>query len=127
MPYMLEIQSASGEWHDYTRYIKLKGFGWKRNDLHSEKTVRVKTGKMRIDKIGTKRTCSYEVMPTATQEVLIQMDDDLSQDSFNARYSDLHGKKTAEFYCSSFEATLAEVEDDGTEIWEGQSFTMIEV
>ncbi len=127
MAYVLEILSPYGEWHDYTRYIKLKGMGWRRNDLDTEDTKRVKTGTMRRNKLGAKRTCSYEIMPTAGQEALIQMDDDLSQETFTARYSDLHGKRTSQFYCSSFEATLVEIEEDGTEIWEGQPFTMIEV
>lgn len=127
MAYALEILSRSGAWHDYTRYIRLKGAGWQRNDLDTEKTTRVKTGRMRRDKLCEKRTCTYEVMPTADMAMLAQIDDDLSQDTFTARYSDLHGKRTSEFYCSSFEATLNEIEDDGTEIWEGKSFTIIEI
>lgn len=125
--HVLKILSSSGEWHDYTSCIKAKGFGWKRNDLDSEKTVRVKTGRMRRDKITNKRTCSYDVMPTVSQETLVQMDDDLSQDTFIAEYSDLHGTRQSEFYCSSFEAKLVEVLENGTEKWEGQPFNMIEV
>ncbi len=127
MAYVLQIKSPSGAWHDYTMVVKAKGFGWKRNDLDTEKSVRVKNGRMRRDKITNKRTCEYDVMQTADKELLARLDDDLSQTEFTARYSDLHGKRESDFYCTSFEATLASVGEDGTEKWEGKPFTMIEV
>lgn len=122
---ILKILSASGEWHDYSRYIQRRGLGWTRNDLDTEKTVRTKDGRLRRDKIGSKRTCDYGLMPM-TQELTAQLDDDLSQDTFQAMYSDLHGTQTREFYCSSFNATLAEVLG-GIEYWENAAFNMIEV
>lgn len=111
--------------HDYSQYIVRKGFSWSRNDLDSEKTTRTKDGKMRRDKICTKRKASYELM-NMTQSKLTQLDDDLSAATFEATYLDLHGVQTREFYCSSFSAVLAECAND-TPTWESAAFSMTEV
>lgn len=111
--------------HDYSRFIERKGYGWSRNDLDSENTVRTKDGKMRRDKITTKRKCSYTLM-NMTQEELAQLDSDLSESTFSATYLDLHGTQTRTFYCSSFSVTCAECYDDKN-VWEGATFNMTEV
>lgn len=120
----MEVLVING--HDYSHLVKRKGVGWKRNDLDSEQTKRTKAGTMRRDKITTKRTVSYEILPIATQSELAQLDADLSKTTFSARYLDLHGIQTRTFYCSSFSATLDEVVG-GEAYWSGGSFNMIEV
>lgn len=119
---MEEVLIING--HDYSRFIERKGYGWSRNDLDSENTVRTKDGKMRRDKITTKRKCSYTLM-NMTQEELAQLDDDLSESTFSATYLDLHGTQTRTFYCSSFSATCAECAEINQ--WEGATFNMTEV
>lgn len=119
----MEILIING--HDYSQFIKRKGVGWSRNDLDSEKTIRTKDGKMRRDKITTKRKCSYALM-NMTQEQLAQLDDDLSESTFSVTYLDLHGVQTRTFYCSSFAATLAECVDDNP-AWEDAAFSITEV
>ena len=120
----MEVLVING--HDYSHLVKRKGVGWKRNDLDSEKTKRTKAGTLRRDKITTKRTISYEILPIATQAELAQLDDDLSEETFSARYIDLHGVQTRTFYCSSFAATLDEI-GYGENSWSGGAFNMIEV
>lgn len=122
---LLVINGPGGAQHDYSKYIQRRGLAWARNDLDSEKTVRVKSGRLRRDKITTKRTVKYTMMKMP-RKLIQQLDKDLSQSTFRAKYDDLHGVMTRTFYCSSFEATLAEVYDDD-EAWEGISFNMIEV
>lgn len=122
---LLIIIAPNGERHDYSKFVKSKGYGWSREDLDSDKTVRVKSGNMRRYKIGTKRKLSYEVM-NMTREQLAQLDNDLSQSTYTAIYFDLHGKMQKRFYTSSFSATLSDLYDsDGT--WGDASFNMIEV
>ena len=58
----MEILKING--HDYSPYVKSKGFGWSREDLDSDKTIRTKNGKMRRHKITTKRKLSY-TMPVS--------------------------------------------------------------
>lgn len=120
----MEVLVING--HDYSRIVKRKGVGWKRNDLDSDKTKRTKAGTMRRDKITTKRTVSYEILPNATQTELAQLDDDLSAETFSAKYLDLHGIQTRTFYCSSFSATLDGVRGEEG-FWSGGGFNMIEV
>lgn len=120
----MEVLFING--HDYSHLVKRKGVGWKRNDLDSEKTKRTKAGTLRRDKITTKRTLSYEIINTAKQSEIAQLDKDLSEETFTARYLDLHGIQTRKFYCSSFSATLDEVDGDESR-WSGGSFNMIEV
>lgn len=120
----MEVLVING--HDYSPYVISKGMGWSREDLDSEKTTRTKDGKLRRDKITTKRKLSYKMM-NMTRSQLAQLDDDLSQDTFSAKYFDLHGVMTREFYCSSFSATLRDVQDGNIDSWEGASFNIIEV
>lgn len=119
----MEVLIING--HDYTRYVESKGYGWSREDIDSENTVRVKSGKLRRDKIATKRKLSYSLM-NMSREMLAQLDNDLSQSTFKAIYQDLHGRQTREFYCSSFSANLDSAADDYQQ-WSGASFNMIEV
>lgn len=120
----MEVLIING--HDYSHLVSGKGVGWKRNDLDSEQTQRTKDGTMRRQKITTKRTVSYEILPIATQAELAQLDDDLSAETFTAQYLDLHGVQTRKFYCSSFSATLDYVRSEG-KYWSGGKFNMIEV
>ena len=119
----MEILTING--HDYSKNIKQKGVGWSRNDLDSDKTTRTKDGRMRRQKITTKRKLTF-TMFRMSRELLAQLDSDLSAQTFTATYRDLHGTQTREFYCSSFSATLSDVQD-GNDIWEGASFSIIEI
>lgn len=119
----MEILIING--HDYGPFVKMGGIGWSRNDLDSDQTKRTKDGKMRRQKIGTKRKLSYEII-RATREVLAQLDDDLSAATFSVTYRDLHGTQTRTFYCSSFSAKLDRV-DNELDIWEQGAFNLIEV
>lgn len=111
--------------HDYSPYVKISGISWSRNDLDSDQTKRTKDGKMRRQKIATKRKISFEII-NATREILAQLDDDLSKATFSAEYRDLHGTQTRTFYCSSFSAKLEWV-DKETDVWGSGSFSVIEV
>lgn len=119
----MEVLVING--HDYSQYVERKGASWSRNDLDSEKTKRTKDGRLRRDKIGTKRKMSYNMM-NMTREQLAQLDDDLSAETFSATYLDLHGVMTKNFYCSSFSATLAECSGEDSE-WDSATFSMTEV
>lgn len=119
----MEVLVING--HDYSRFVERKGLEWARNDLDSEKTKRTKDGKMRRDKITTKRTIGYKLV-NMSQEEMAQLDDDLSDETFSAKYLDLHGVKMKTFYCSSFKARLSDVQGEISH-WDEAAFTMIEV
>ena len=119
----MEVLVING--HDYSAKIQSKGVSWSRNDLDSDQTTRTKDGRMRRQKITTKRKLSFTLM-NMTQEELAQLDSDLSANTFRAEYLDLHGVMKREFYCSSFSAVLSSVES-GSGKWEGATFSMTEV
>lgn len=119
----MEVLNIGGV--DYSAYIESKGIGWSRNDVDSEKTVRVKSGTLRRDKITTKRKLSYKLIHI-TREQLAALDDALSEPAFSATYLDLHGQQTRRFYCSSFSATQDSAYSADGE-WSGAAFDMIEV
>lgn len=112
--------------HDYTRYVKDDGYDWSRDDLDSEKTVRVKTGNMRRDKITEKRNLTFSML-SMPEELAAQLDTDLHASQFSVTYHDLHGDMTREFYCSQFPAKLRQVIDEGRLMWSGISFSLHEI
>lgn len=119
----MEILKING--HDYSKYIKQKGVSWSRNDLDSDKTTRTKDGRMRRDKITTKRKLTFTML-RMSRELMAQLDNDLSAQTFKATYRDLHGTQTREFYCSSFSGGISDVQN-GVDIWEGASFSLVEI
>lgn len=119
----MEILIING--HDYSQYVKAKGYGWARNDIDSSKTTRTKDGKMRRYKITTKRKLSFSVFHM-TRELLARLDSDLSKNTYRATYRDLHGTMTKEFYTSSFEVSMEDAQGD-TDNWGTATFSMIEV
>lgn len=112
--------------HDYTRYIQDDGYEWSRDDVDSEKTVRVKTGNMRRDKITEKRNLTFKMLPMP-EDLAAQLDTDLHDPQFSVRYQDLHGPQTRKFYCSKFPAKLRQVTGGGKLLWDGISFNLHEI
>ena len=122
---VIEILADNGEWHDYSPWVERSGMGWKRNAIDSDKTNRnPMNGLMNRYVVGNKRTVSFKILEMP-REKLAQLDTDLDRKFFKARYLDLHGVQTREFYCSSFSTTL-EVVDGENSLWGDGAFTMIE-
>ena len=112
--------------HDYTSWVQDEGYEWSRDDLDSEKTVRVKTGQMRRDKITEKRNLTFTMRPMP-ESLAAQLDTDLHASQFSVRYHDLHGDQTRQFYCSQFPAKMHQVLNEGNILWEGISFNLHEI
>ena len=112
--------------HDYSHYVQDEGYDWSRDDLDSEKTKRVRSGRLRRDKITEKRNLSFK-MRTMPEDLAAQLDTDLHGETFHVRYRDLHGEQTREFYCSQFPARLQQVVDQGKLLWDGISFNLHEI
>ncbi len=112
--------------HDYTRWVADDGYNWSRDDIDSSKTVRVKSGKMRRDKITEKRNLSFSMLPMP-EEMAAQLDTDLHAKQFEVRYHDLHGDQSRQFYCSQFPGGLRQVTDGDALMWGGISFNLHEI
>ena len=112
--------------HDYTNYVADSGFSWSRDDVDSEKTVRVKSGLLRRDKIAEKRNLKYTMLPMP-EALAAQLDDDLNAPEFSVRYRDVHGEQQRSFYCSQFSGGLRQIIDEGDLLWDGISFNLHEI
>lgn len=108
-----------------TPYIKSGGYKWTRNTLHSSETTRTKDGTARVVKITDKLTLDVELGSTPVDRMRA-INDVMKKQTFQARFYSLDGMKELTFYCSSF-STSAMVVTEEAEIWNGASFTMIEV
>ncbi len=120
---VFEVEAGS-EWHDYSDMVKMKGYGWARNDLDADGSGRTMGGDMWRAKIGAKRALEYQLMPDRAARYAA-LDDDLSPKFVRVRYADLHGIQVRTFYCSKFSCTLDADLDDEPE-WSGGSFSLIE-
>ena len=109
---------------DYSKHIERQGMTWTRNDLDTDKTVRTKDGKIRRDKIGTKRKLTFKLIHMTRQQ-LAALDDALSETFYSASYMDLHGVQTRRFYTSEFTSTLESLYSADGE-WGEAEFNMIE-
>ena len=109
---------------DYSKHIERQGMTWTRNDLDTDKTVRTKDGKIRRDKIGTKRKLTFKLIHMTRQQ-LAALDDALSETFYSATYMDLHGVQTRRFYTSEFTSTL-EILYSADGEWGEAEFNMIE-
>ena len=109
---------------DYSKHIERQGMTWTRNDLDTDKTVRTKDGKIRRDKIGTKRKLTCKLIHMTRQQ-LAALDDALSETFYSATYMDLHGVQTRRFYTSEFTSTLESLYSADGE-WGEAEFNMIE-
>lgn len=111
--------------HDYSSWIKDDGYEWSRDDLDSEKSVRVKTGTMRRDKITEKRNLTFTMLPMP-ENLAAQLDTDLHEPQFSVTYHDLHGDLTRKFYCSQLPGKLRQV-TGAVNTWDGISFNLHEI
>ena len=109
---------------DYSKHIERQGMTWTRNDLDTDKTVRTKDGKIRRDKIGTKRKLTFKLIHMTRQQ-LAALDDALSETFYSATYMDLHGVQTRRFYTSEFTSTLESLYSSDGE-WGEAEFNMID-
>lgn len=112
--------------HNYTGFIEMSGYSWSRNDIDSSKTTRLKNGNMRRKKLTTKRKLQFKTLPHIPTDKLVQLDTDLSAETFSVEYQDLHGIQTRAFYCSSLSLS-AEYADGDSMKWSGAEFSVIEV
>lgn len=119
----MEVLVING--HDYSKYVERKGYSWSRNDLDSPSSGRPKNGDMRRIKVTEKRDLQFKLVSIPEKE-LAQLDTDISNNTYQMTYRDLHGVKTKTFYSSKMSATMVQVDGDEA-IWEGASFTATEV
>lgn len=112
--------------YDYSTWIEDGGLEYDDEDLDTEKSVRVKTGRMRRDKITEKTNMSYSfrAMP---EEIVRRLFTSLRKPEFNATVHTPFGDETKRFYCSGRPGKLRMVMDKEKPEWEGVSINIHEI
>lgn len=112
--------------YDYSPWVKDTGEGYDDEDLDTEKTVRVKTGHMRRDKLTeiTNMTYDFRTMP---ERLVRQLFTSLRKPEFEATVHTPFGDETKMFYCSGRPAKLRMVIDENDPQWDGVSISIHEI
>ena len=112
---------------DILPFIKEDGIQWKRSDLDSPDSGRTLDGVMHRGRVGTKIrldiSCKY-LSDTDTHTILNL----IYPEYVTVEYEDpLLGLRTCTMYSNNNPAVLKRVDNDGTPVWHGIEFPLIEV
>lgn len=112
---------------DITGYIKYQGLKWKRSDIDSTKAGRTLDGKMHRGRIATKIRLDVECRPLTTAEASVVLQAILPQ-WVTVVYTDPMAGTTATktMYSNNNPAAYCQRYADGTELWDGITFPLIE-
>ena len=112
---------------DLTPYIVAGGVKWGRNDMESPKAGRTMDGQMHRDRIGMKVRLDVTCKPLATEDTKILLHA-IFPEYVMVRYTDpMEGIVTKKMYSNNVPASHWTHYDDGTDIWDGIAFPLIEV
>ena len=126
---VFQIKDSNGVYQDITPYIAFGGLKWSRNDVDGDSTGRmIEDGNMFRDRIATKYRWDITCRPiTASEQALILT---LIQPVFvECKYTDPLTNtvvEDVEYYANNFPSTFCIARDDGTEIWSGLAFPLIQ-
>ncbi len=107
-------------------FIKPGGLKWQRNDLDSEDAGRTMDGTMHRDRVAEKTRWDNECIPLTTAQANLLLN--LIRPVFiTVQITDPQdGLVTRQFYSNNAPATVMRIQEDGTALWEGISFPLIE-
>lgn len=107
-------------------YIKAGGLKYQRNDLDSSNSGRTMDGTMHRDRVAIKGRWDCECRPLTTEQVntLFNL---IKPVYVQVKITDpMDGTTTKTFYSNNVPATVMRIQKDGTALWEGITFPLIE-
>lgn len=112
---------------DIVPYIALGGFKWQRSDVDGEGAGRDLGGDMHRNRITTKRRLDITCRPLTTAEASIVLTA-IMPEYVTVEYLDVQTNSvlTKTMYSNNNPATYMMQQPDGTELWEGITFPLIE-
>lgn len=111
---------------NFTGYVESGGFKWTRNDIDASGVGRDKSGTMRRKRVATKVKLKVTCRNLKHSEMLA-LNGALFPETINVTYLDpRQGLRTATFYGSSVDAATL-ISQDGETVWQGASFSLVEV
>ena len=112
--------------YDMTKLIDSGGFNWQRNDLDGKNAGRTLDGLMHRDRVAIKAKINVALKPLTgaeLQKVLAA----IKPQYVTVTYDDPQdGRRTTTFYSNNAAAECDVVYKDGTELWRGVKFPLIE-
>lgn len=117
---------VGGTWKDFTDVVKAGGLKWTRNDIDASGSGRDKKGAMRRKRVTTKAKLQVSCR-TLAHDRMLALNAALWPETIEVQYLDpRQGLRTATFYGSSVDAATL-VSQDGDTLWQGASFSLVEV
>lgn len=111
---------------DITSYIKYQGVQWSLNSIDAEGSGRNLNGLMQRKKIADKNKFEISCRALTTREMAL-LNNLLSGQYVSVEYTTNTGTLTFTMYPgATIKAAVFIIRDDGTEVWDGYSFSLIE-
>lgn len=112
---------------DITPYVAFGGFKWQREDVDGEGAGRDLAGDLRRNRVATKRRLDITCRPLTRAESSIVLSA-VMPEFVQVTYTDpqLGTEVTRTMYSNNNPATFAIQRKDGTELWSGITFPLIE-
>lgn len=126
--FSLAIKTPSSTTYvDITKYIAFGGLKWTRNDVDGPNAGRALNGKMIRDRVSTKIRLDVSCRPLKADELSVLLNL-IYPISVMVRYYDpMSGMRTVEMYSNNNPASYAILKPDGTELWSGITFPLVEI
>ena len=107
-------------------YLAEDGIKWQRNDIESEDAGRTLDGVMHRDRVASKVRLDIKCRPLKDAEAMLVLGA-IKPEFVTVRYIDPQdGSVTKTMYSNNIPAICATVHPDGTCLWEGIEFPLIE-
>ena len=123
-----ELQDSGGNWVDITPYIAFGGLKWSRNDVEAANAGRLQNGDMQRDRVASKYRWDVTCRPLTAEEQAIILTL-IYPEYLYARYTDptTNTTTTGRYYSNNIPSTFAVRHSNGTEIWTGLAFPLVQV
>ena len=123
----LEILGSDNAWHSILPYLAYNGLKWSRNDVDGPNAGRMQNAEMQRNRLATKYRWDLTCHPLTAQEqsVVLQL---IKPEYVFVRYTDPETLQTVTdyYYSNNFPSTFAQFNKDGTELWMGLEFPLIQ-
>ena len=123
-----QIQDSGGNWIDITPYIAFGGLKWSRNDVEAANAGRMQNGDMQRDRVAIKYRFDVTCRPLtgAEQATILTL---INPVYVQVKYTDplTNTTVTGSYYSNNIPSTFAIHQTDGTEIWTGLAFPLVQV
>lgn len=107
-------------------YIAEDGIKWQRNDIESDDAGRTLDGVMHRDRVGSKVRLDIKCKPLKSSEAMAVLGA-IAPEFVTVRYIDPQdGSVTRTMYSNNIPAICATINPDGTAVWKGIEFPLIE-